>query len=171
MDCKNIILLVIIVAILTGCVSSPLTESTEAPVSVEERIEAMETVLVPEPEGNQVEECQFQVVSMYVSKIDNDMDHVWEILAQIQKTETRDEYLLLQQQIDDLYMDAFLWEVPDCAGDLHASYVLALLHLSLAMEAVSNFEIEEFDYQYQMYTIANQEMNREYDALMKVVAP
>lgn len=70
------------------------------------------------------------------------------------------------EQIDELFVETMLWDVPECAEELRINLALVLENMSAALKAFLDGNMEEFDRNYGTAQIALDMINEEYELLM-----
>jgi len=105
--------------------------------------------------------CSSDQVTLYLKDVDSAMKKTNKLALDFGQTQNHEEAEKIVEQVDNLYEEVFLWEIPECAQEVHVSLVHVILKLSNMQHALLDGDMDTFNKDYQIYEIALDQLNSE----------
>jgi len=94
------------------------------------------------------------------------MSEVNSLVEEIQGTDSPEEMEKIADELNKLWTETFLWQVPSCARDAHVDLLGVMNNLEAAIRAVAVFDMEDFERQYSTYELFLDSLNKDVEILL-----
>jgi hypothetical protein len=113
--------------------------------------------------------CSKEWVTSYLEDLDNTMKKASKLTNDFGQTQTREQATSIAKEVDDLYMEVSLWEVPECAKEVQVNLMLVIANISTMQQDILKNNMDAFNRDYKTYEIAVTQLNAEVSKLSKSI--
>lgn len=143
-------------------------ETISEPISTSEPISApTNSQSSNDAESSDDISCSEEWVTSYLEDVDTTMNKATKLANDFGQTQTREQAISINKEVDDLFEEVFLWEIPECAQEVQVNLLLVIANINTMQQDILNGDMDAFDRDYKTYEIAVTQLNVEAEKLSK----
>jgi hypothetical protein len=105
--------------------------------------------------------CTKKNVNSYLDDAATVMERANQLAYDFNQTQNRDQTTDIVIEMDDIWKDVMLWQIPNCATDVHTNLMMITGKFSSMQHAILNDDMDSYYRDYAIYEIALGQLNAE----------